>query len=215
MINNRLKWIGLWLVFSMAMLCAVTACHSKPPGPGMILKFGSVIEGKRVYVKSSKTTNGQPFSNPGSVGGVGTSKWGSWRHIPAAVEAASGDGRDLPEWVEFVWQELEYPGLQPADFPSDEAYRKHVREEFSSALIKTQRLEIKSRVPQDVVDEVIESKRHASRGSVAEKSFWVFIFWTPEGIKMRWQLRYDPGLKQRNFGDVVREGGDDLDQYNR
>ncbi|RZL10298.1 MAG: hypothetical protein EOP40_06880 [Rubrivivax sp.] len=215
MIKTRHKWMWVWLLCAIAVLSTGTACHSKPSGPGMILSFGSVIESKRVYIKSSKMSNGQPFSNPGSVGGVGTSKWGSWRHIPTKVEAASGDGRGLPDWVEFVWQELDYPGLQPASFPSNEAYSKHIREEFSSVPIKTQRLEIKSRVPQDVVDEVIESKRNAPRGEVAEKSLWVFIFWTPDGIRMRWQLRDDPGRKQRNFGDVVREGGDDLDRYNR
>lgn len=215
MINTRRKWIGLWLLFGVAALCAGTACHSKPPGPGMILSFGSVIEGRSIDIKSSKTANGQPFSNPGTVGGAGASKWGSWRHIPRKTEAASGDGRGLPEWVEFVWQEPSYPGLSYEDFPNHEDFAQAVREKYAKLPIKTQRLEIKSRVPQDVVDEVIESKRHASRGSVAEKSLWVFIFWTPEGIKMRWQLRYDPGLKLRNFGDVVREGGDDLDQYNR
>ncbi len=215
MIKTRPKWIWLSLLFGVAALCAGAACHSKPSGPGMIVSFGSVIEGKRIYVKSSKMSNGQLFSNPGSVGGVGTSKWGSWRHIPTAVEAASGDGRGLPEWVELVWQELEYPEPQPADFSSNDAYSKYVREEFSRALIKAQRLEIKSRIPQDVVDEVIESKRKTGRGKLAEKSLWVYIFWTPEGVKMRWELLYDKDHKEGGFGHLIREGGDDLDRYNR
>jgi hypothetical protein len=209
------KKIWLWMSCAAALFGAAVSCHGQPSGPGMILSFGSVIEGKSIIVKSSKMATGERFSNPGSVGGIGTSKWGSWRHIPTKVEAASGDGRELPEWVEFEWRELSYPEPQITDFPSEQAYTKHLRAEFSGAPIKTQRLKIRSRIPQDVVEEVVEAKLKAPRGEVAEKSLWVFIFWTPEGIKMRWQLRHDPGRKQRNFGDVVREGGDDLDQYDR
>lgn len=204
MISMLNKKMWLWMLCAAALLCAAVACHSRPSGPGMILSFGSVIEGRSIDVKLSRMANGERFSNPGSVGGIGTSKWGSWRHIPTKVEAASGDGRGLPEWVEFEWSEPPYP--EDPNMSLD-AYRSLPR--------KTQRLEIKSRVPQNVVDEVVEAKRQAPSGEVAEKSLWVYIFWTPEGIKMRWQLRYDSGGKQRNFGDVVREGGDDLDQYNR
>jgi len=205
----------------LAVLCCVvglgqlSACQQDESGPGMIISFGSVISGKRISVNSTKLPNGKPFSSPGSVGGSGTQKWGAWRNIPTAVMAVSGDYRGLPEWVEFEWQETDYPGLEPSDFPDRAAFSKYVRDMYAKLPIKTQRLEIKSRIPQEVVDEVIESKRNAKRGELAEKSLWLYIFWTPDGVKMRWALKYDEGRRQRNFGDTIKQGGDDLDRYNR
>jgi hypothetical protein len=127
--------------------------------------------------------------------------------------SASGDYRDLPEWVEFVWQESSYPGLEYKDFPTREAFDKAYEEKYAKLPFKTQRLEIKRKVPQLVVDEVIASKRMAQPGKVADKTLWVRIFWTPDGMKLRWAMR-DKKVGG-GFEDVVREGGDDLDQYNR
>jgi hypothetical protein len=127
--------------------------------------------------------------------------------------AASGDHRGLPEWVDFSWQEPEYPGRQPKDFPNEQAFASHVKEKFAKLPIKTQRLEIKRRVPQEVVDEVVASKRAAMPGKRANKTLWIYIFWTPDGMKMRWEMT-DRAAGPDAFGPVVREGGDDLDRYN-
>lgn len=70
-------------------------------------------------------------------------------------------------------------------------------------------------IPQVVVDEVIESKRNAPKGKSAEKTLWLYIFWTPDGMKMRWEVKYNEGRMHDGFGKVIKEGGDDLDRYNQ
>jgi len=178
----------------------------------MILEYGSVIQGRSISVKSAVLPDGKPFMDPGSLSGGLSTRYPTWQRIPTKVMAASGDHRGLPEWVEFTWQEPPYPGLEPEDFPNREAYRTAVFKRFSELAVKTHRLEIKRRVPQSVVEEVIASKRVAQPGKVANKTLWISIFWTPDGMKMRWAMRDQAAGGA--FGPIVREGGDDLDRYN-
>ena len=86
--------------------------------------------------------------------------------------------------------------------------------EYRALPKKTQRLEIKSKIPQSVVAEVIASKKAAQPGKVSDKTLWIYIFWTPDGIKMRWAMK-DQKSGAGGFGPVIKEGGDDLDQYDR
>jgi hypothetical protein len=178
----------------------------------MILEYGSVIQGRSISVKSASLPDGRGFSNPGSVSGGINSRFPTWQRVPTATMAASGDHRGLPEWVEFTWQEPSYPGLKSADFPDRESFSRAVDEKFSKLEVKRYRLEIKRRVPQSVVEEVIASKRVAQPGKVANKTLWISIFWTPDGMKMRWAMRDQAAGGA--FGPIVREGGDDLDRYN-
>ncbi len=203
-------------VCSALVLVGTPSCHSESSGPGMILSFGSVIDGKKIEINSATLPNGNSFSNPGAVGGKFDKTRETWRLGGVdATMGASGDYRGLPEWVSFEWQELTYPSLKPTDFPSDVAFGKYVDDLLAKAPIKTQRLEIKNRIPQEVVDEVIESKRDTPKGQLSEKVLWLYIFWTPDGMKMRWELRYDKGHKEGGFGHAIKEGGDDLDRYNQ
>ena len=209
--RRSLLALGVWVA-----ACA-TGCQAfgeSAEGPGMTLVYGSLIDGKSISAKSAVLPNGTRFADPGSVAGGKPGAGKTWRNVPTSTMAASGDYRGLPEWVEFVWQEPSYPGLDDKDFPTREAFSRAVKEKYAKLPFKTQRLEIKRRVPQSVVDEVIASKRVAPPGKVANKSLWFYIFWTPDGIKMRWHMR-DQAVPGGGFGAVVREGGDDLDQYNR
>lgn len=195
----------IWLICSVAALVGTSGCQGEPSGPGMILSFGSVIDGRSIDIKSAKLPNGNSFSNPGAVGGKFDKSRETWRLGGVdATMGASGDYRGLPEWVEFEWSEPPYPEDRNMSL---ETYRSLAR--------KTQRLEIKNRIPQEVVDEVIESKRNTPKGQLSEKVLWLYIFWTPDGMKMRWELRYDKGHKEGGFGHAVKEGGDDLDRYNQ
>lgn len=179
----------------------------------MTLVYGSVIDGRSISVKSATLPDGVRFTHTGSVSGGRPKSGQTWRNVPKAVMAASGDHRGLPEWVEFVWQEPPYPGLEPEDFPDRNAFRAAVFKRFADLPVKSQRLEIKSRIPQSVVAEVIASKNAAQPGKVSDKTLWIYIFWTPDGIKMRWAMK-DQKAGAGAFGPVVKEGGDDLDQYN-
>lgn len=206
-----------WFVMAGAWLFGgFTGCQSfgAEDGPGMTLEYGSVINDHSISVKTALLPDGRSFSNPGSIGGFGIKKWRSWRNVPTAVMAASGDHRGLPEWVEFTWQEPSYPGLKFKDFPTPAAFDQAYGEKYAKLPVKTQRLEIKRRVPQSVVAEVIASKTSAQPGNVADKTLWIYIFWTPDGIKMRWAMK-DQKAGSGGFGPVVKEGGDDLDHYNQ
>ncbi|TBO32936.1 hypothetical protein EYS42_07175 [Aquabacterium lacunae] len=170
-------------------------------GPGMMLVYGSVIDGKRVSIKKANLPDGRSFPQPGGIGG--SFKGGqTWLNggIDATM-ATSGDHRELPEWVDFEWSEPPYPEDPNMSL---EAYRALPRQK--------QRLEIKRRIPPAVVEEAIASKRVAQPGKVADKTLWIYIFWTPDGMKMRWAMR--DRATGGPFGEIVREGGDDLDRYN-
>jgi hypothetical protein len=189
-------------IMTLVLMSLITlSCKGDEGGPGMILSFGSVINGRSVDLLSAKLPNGDGFPAAGSFGGGGTRKWGTWKNIPTKVMAASGDHRGLPDWVEFEWREPPYPEDPTMSLETYRALPK-----------KNQKLEIKSRVPQEVVDAVIESKRNAPRGKMAGKSLWLYLFWTPEGVKMRWALKV--AKDGSGFGPIEQEGGDDLDRYN-
>ena len=216
MSKDKFRTKRRWLL-SLGVLAVVSsggcqALRRNATGPGMMLVYGSVVDGRSAYVRSATLPDGRPFADPGSVGGR-FRKGQTWkRGGVSATMAASGDRRGLPEWVEFVWQEPSYPGLRFQDFPTREDFDKAHDEKFAKLPLKTQRVYIKSRVPQEVVDEVIASKRAAKPGKVADKTLWVYIFWTPDGIQMRWAMM-DQNASPGGFGAVVKEGGDDLDRY--
>lgn len=208
--RRQFFWIPAALLLGATVGCR--ALEVGADGPGMILEYGSVIQGLSISVKSAVLPDGKPFMDPGSLSGGLSTRYPTWQRIPTKVMAASGDHRGLPEWVEFTWQEPSYPGLKSADFPDRESFSRAVDEKFSKLELKRYRLEIKRRVPQAVVDEVINSKRVAQPGKVADKTLWIYIFWTPDGMKMRWAMR--DKATGGPFGEIVREGGDDLDRYN-
>ena len=114
-----MKRIGI-LLLALALPCTTACQHlGTQPGPGMIVNYSSLKNGIRIYIKSARLPNGQAFPHAGSVGGRG---WpfpngNPWWNTGATMGAAP-DGRQLPEWVEFVWQEPTYPSLQREDFPS-------------------------------------------------------------------------------------------------
>jgi hypothetical protein len=193
------------MAIPMALLLGTTAgCQALEvgaDGPGMILEYRNLINGRSISVKSASLADGSQFSNPGSLSGGINGRFPTWQRVPTATMAASGDHRGLPAWVDFEWSEPPYPEDPNMSL---EAYRALPR--------KKQRLEIKRRVPQSVVDEVVASKRVAQPGKVADKTLWISIFWTPDGMKMRWAMR--DRATGGPFGEIVREGGDDLDRYN-
>lgn len=196
---------------------SAAGCHlfkeGSSDGPGMILEYGNLITGRSIVVKSAVLPDGKPFMDPGALGGSGLNKKRpTWREMPTKIMGASGDHRGLPEWVEFAWQEPAYPGKKPEDFPDREAFALYVKESYDNLPVQRERLHIRSRVPEEVVREVVASKRQASKGKLAGKTLWIYIFWTIDGMKMRWEMTARAG--SGGFGPVIKQGGDDLDRYN-
>ena len=158
-------------------------------GPGMILTFSSVIDGRSISVKKSRLPSGKDFGNPGAITGRRSSNWRSGK-----TSGGSGDGRGLPEWVEFEWSEPAYP-----EDP------KQTLEEYRALPRKTQRVQVRERVPLEAVQEAIESRRNAPRGKMPSKMLRLYFVWTDQGVKFHW------ALKDWEILQPLREGGDDID----
>ena len=158
-------------------------------GPGMIVTFSSLIEGAVILTDRATLPNGKDFGNPGGITGRRSSNWRG-----GATSGGSGDGRGLPQWVEFEWSEPVYP-----EDP------KQTLEEYRALPRKTQRVQVRERVPLEAVQEAIESRRIAPRGKMPSKMLWLYFVWTDQGVKFHWSLD-ESGRSQ-----PLREGGDDID----
>jgi hypothetical protein len=157
----------------------------------MIVTFVSLKKGVSIAIKNAQQQSGQAFPHAGS---FGPNK--GWRSSGATMGAAP-DGRQLPEWVDFEWSEPVYP-----------EDRNQSLEEYRALPRQHQRVLIRERVPQDAVEEVLQSKREAPRGKLPEKMLWVYLVWTDEGIKFRWQVERTPQAPGEIR--VLRAGGDEL-----
>jgi hypothetical protein len=118
------------------------------------------------------------------------------------TSGAGPDSRGLPEWVEFKWQEIP-PELQAKE--GQERSTEEVQELFRRLPIKTYRVYIKSRVPQEVVDEVMEAKRHRQKDKLSDKMLWLEFTWVNDEIKFGWRLT---GRNRQGWLDDLRSGGD-------
>lgn len=170
----------------------LSKCDSSAPsaGPGMIVTYVSTIEGVSISVKNARLPNGKEFPNAGSFGYAKDPLAGG------ATEGATPDGRQLPEWIDFEW-------AQP---PAPEDPTQTI-EEYRALPRKTQRVFVRNRVPQDVIDEVIDSNRRQQPGKLSDKALWIYFVWTEDGIKLRWRLWYRPEIGASSF---PREGGEQL-----
>jgi hypothetical protein len=68
---------------------------------------------------------------------------------------------------------------------------------------KRARVAVQSRVPQDVIDEVLASNRQRAPRALPDKMLWVYFIWYETGIKLRWKLK-------SSCCGLLREGGDEL-----
>jgi hypothetical protein len=103
--------------------------------------------------------------------------WGEPRGAP--------DPRGLPEWIEFKWQE-QPPELRRKD--GNERTREEVLELLRKLSIKTYQVQIKSRIPQQVVDEIIEAKRKREKNQLPKKMLWLEFIWVGDEIKLSWKM---------------------------
>lgn len=167
----------------------------------MSLTYASLKKGVSIDIESAKLPDGRDFSNAGS---FGPDK--SWLTGGKNLSAAP-DSRQLPEWVEFEWQEWPYPSQAPPNETQEEG-NSRVHAMARSLPRKTQRVSIRDRVPQDVVDEVIQSRRDAPRGQLPEKRLEIYLVWTEQGVKFRWALERRPTLGGQS---LLRTGGDEIE----
>jgi hypothetical protein len=180
------------VAISIAMSMGVTMCSpgTGNAGPGMTVSFGGTVKGMRVHIKDARLPDGKEFPSAGSFGESNSPLSGG------ATMGAAPDGRQLPEWVDFTWSQPPYPE-DPAQ----------TLEQYRALPVKTQRVPIRSRIPQALVEDVTEANRHPVGGHGTEKRLAINLVWTSQGIKMRWRL-----LRVLLDGRHVypREGGDEL-----
>ena len=181
------------------VLCTACSAPRSQQGPGMIVTFNNGIKGKKVYVIRARTANGVFFPTPGSLGPAkNPMKDGG------ATMGAAPDGRELPQWVEFEWTEWPYPAPPPPTEPSAlQAWNDRVDLLTRTLPHKRARVAVQSRVPQDVIDEVLASNRQRAPRALPDKMLWVYFIWYETGIKLRWKLK-------SSCCGLLREGGDEL-----
>ena len=192
----------LGLITSCLAACATTVIE----GPGMTATFNNTIKGKAISVESAVTSNGTRFPNPGGLSPDSQPIFNGKIMLPrGATMGAAPDGRQLPEWVEFEWKETLHPYSEPPSVPEAyAAWSDAIRKHYQSLPIKTERVAVRERIPQSVIDEVMESNRQRKTGKVSEKMLWVYFIWYERGIKFRWEL-------QKGCCDVIQAGGDEID----
>lgn len=178
------------LILSIAIPFLGCAHVNAESGPGMIVTYSSLKKGVRLSIKSAQTQSGSAFPNAGSFGP--NKKWES-----GATMGAAPDGRQLPEWVDFEWIESAYP-----EDP------KQTLDEYRALPRHRERVRVRDRVPQDAVEEILQSQRGTPPGKLPEKMLWGYLVWTDSGIKFRWKIeRVAPRPGEVS---VLRSGGDAL-----
>ncbi|MCC7680288.1 hypothetical protein [Janthinobacterium sp. FW305-128] len=179
-------------------LCAACSVTRSQDGTGMIVTFSNGIKGKKVDVLRARTANGVFFPTPGSLGPDKNPMTGG------ATMGAAPDGRELPQWVEFEWQVWPYPYPdRPSDPVARQVWSDGVHAMSRSLPIQSARVAVQSRVPQDVIDEVLASNRQRAPNALPDKMLWVYFIWYETGIKLRWKLK-------SSCCGLLREGGDEL-----
>jgi hypothetical protein len=188
------------VAISIAMTMGVSMCSPRTvnAGPGMIVSFGGTVKGISIAIKDARLPDGKEFPNAGSFGHSNSPISGG------ATMGAAPDGRQLPEWVDFEWQETPYPWDQRPS-QSDDEWREEIFATYRALPVKTQRVLIRSRIPQAVVDEVTEANRHPVPGM--KKHLELNLVWTSQGIKLRWRIWNTPDF---NAQYDSHEGGDEI-----
>lgn len=189
----RIRRIAVW---SFAVLLLLSGCglgfalsdaFDANTGPGMIVTYTSAIRDVSIIIRSSTLPDGSEFPNGGAIG------FPSYP-LGGATMGAAPDGRHLPEWIDFTWTES----------PDSDAVPVPIQVPVQT---KRQRVFIRSRVPQEVIDKVEEAKRHLIAGYGSEKKLEIFFIWTTDGIKLRWNIWNTPRF---NLQYDSRVGGDEF-----
>lgn len=162
------RWIvGYMLAATVGGVMSLQAANAE--GPGMIVTYVGTEKGISIDIKQIRLPSGKSLGSPGSFGYAANPLNGG------KTEGIAPDGRQLPEWVEFEWSEPAYP-------------ERGSLEEYRALPHKTARVMVRDRIPQAVVDEVMEAKRKRQYGKLPDKKIWVYFIWTASGVKFRWRL---------------------------
>ena len=94
-----------------------------------------------------------------------------------------------------------------SDKEATKAWHDGVKAMSKSLPVHTERVPVRARVPQDVVDAVVASRGTFVEGKPADKSLWVYFIWYESGIKFRWAIAQGSN-KLRSGGDAISDAQD-------
>lgn len=182
-----------------------------PAGTTMIAAYSSTIKNGRytvgladVYpVRHPASTSGTFFSGSPSLAYTNRPISGGEKLV--AFESES----ELPDWVDFRWALFPTAAISPKSGESDSAFHWRSLAFYSALPRKSERILVRSRIPQEVRDEITAATRNAQTHKVASSLIYLYFVWTENGIKLHWRLK-----RSQPDGTFVsvREGGDELTQ---
>jgi hypothetical protein len=191
-----------WHVLAFVAAIMTTASCSEPEntGVGFITSYGTEQTGTRYYPYSTPIPN-----SPNFIYESRTDSGQQWMWSMGGTQGGAPDARGLPEWVEFKWQEVP---LELRRSEGNERTREEVLELFRKLPIKTYRVEIRSRIPQEVVDEIKEARRKREKNKLPKKMLWLEFTWVGDEVKLGWKITAEDA---RGVDVVMRKGGDLFD----
>lgn len=124
-----------------------------------------------------------------------------WSWAMHGAESSAPDSRTLPEWIDFKWQEMTIPSEKENTLEIDS---EKVHEKFRNTPVKTYRIYVQNKVPQDVIDEILESKRKRGKKKLPKKALNLYFTWVGDEIFLGWELT---GEDKNNSQVVLRKDG--------
>jgi hypothetical protein len=181
-----------------------------PAGETMIAAYATTIKRDKYFVglrgsaeRYPATASGTFFPGPSSVTYTDRPMSGGERLTGFESEP------DLPEWVHLRWVLFPTVDLEPKAGESDAERDSRAIAFFGALPCKDERIPVRSRIPQDVRDEIAAATRNAQPHKMPSSVIYLYFVWTESGVKLHWRLK-----RSRPDGTFVsvREGGDEITQ---
>lgn len=186
------------LIFYLSIgLCINTCVAGEVKGPGMWVFYRVPIPDTRIFITVAHLPNGEEFHTIVSFASMKVAYAG--RNLQKDTE--------LPEWIEFEWQEIRKSSIEVDTVNPYEDLDEKIIALQKATPVKKQRVFIRNRIPKDVANEVMESNKIRLIDKPSEKSLRIELVWTESGIKLHWKLWHIPIDGPQSF---LREGGDDV-----
>lgn len=184
-----------------------------PAGATMIAAYSNAIKNDALTIDPGGTSSdGRPRRYPASASG---SVFSGSPNIAYTNRPISGGEMlmafesepELPEYVEFKWRSP--PTAVPPREAGESLTAYHLRFNaiYGALPSKRERVEVRSRIPQEVRDEINGATRNALPHKLPSSVIYLYFIWTDSGIKLHWRLKRS---KPDGTFMTVRDGGDDL-----
>ena len=164
---SLIKWCSAMLLTALML----SGCDES--GPGMTVTWATLDRSRYISLESIKLPSGIVQKRSTAI----TFK-------AAKVEGMAPDNRVIPAWVELSW-------LEPVDYvdPKSAPPMADQLAEDRRLPIKTQRVEVGSRIPAEVIAQAMESIKQRKPSELPDKFILVYFTWFEGQVSLRWELR--------------------------